>query len=403
MSLLRIRVSLSDPPQRCQWALVNDGRDAVVGEGPLAALPRRAERVQWVIPAAQVLITRARVPQAARHHAGSALAFALEDQTVGEPDSCQVSWLGAVGESDVLALVDKPGLARWDAALAAVGIQGHEVHGEALLLPLARDEWSMAWNGSEGFVRNGEFEGAATDCGDRETPPLALRLMLDDAQAQDARPVSIALYTTADDALPDIAAWTHMLGVAVRPAGSWDWRTAPVDAGIGLEQQRQRWRAFAGMAARLRPAAWITSAALVILAIALVIDWVSLANQQVALRQQMTARFRAVFPTAVAVVDPVLQMRRKLAEARHAAGQSDSSDFLPMIEQVAAATRTLPPGTIHAVSYDGGRMTIELVGLDEAGVRGVIDRLQQSGLSVDPLPASRHVTGAAVVLTVRPS
>jgi len=403
MSLLRIRVSLSDPPLRCQWALINDGRDAVVGEGPLAALPRRAERVQWVIPAAQVLITRARVPQAARHHAGSVLAFALEDQTVGEPDTCQVSWLGAVGESDVLALVDKPGLARWDAAIAAVGIHGHEVHGEALLLPLARDEWSLAWNGSEGFVRNGEFEATATDCGDRETPPLALRLMLDEAQAQDARPLSIALYTTADDALPDIAAWSRMLGVAVRPAGSWDWRSAPADAGIGLEQERQRWRAFAGMAARLRPAAWITGAALLILAIALVIDWVSLANQQVALRQQMTARFRAVFPTAVAVVDPVLQMRRKLAEARHAAGQSDSSDFLPMIEQVAAATRTLPAGTIHAVSYESGRMTIELAGLDEAGVRGVIERLRQSGLSVDPLPASRHAAGAAVVLTVRPS
>lgn len=403
MSLLRIYASPADSPTRCQWALVNHGREAVTGDGTLASLPRRAERVQWVIPAAQVLIARAHVPAAARRHAGAVLAFALEEQTAGEPDANQVSWLGRVGDSDVLAVVDKAGVARWREALAAVGIQGHEVHDEALLLPLSQDEWSLAWNGSEGFVRSGEFEGAATDCGDRLVPPLSLRLMLDDAPAQHARPAAIALYTIGPEALPDIAAWTRELGVVVRPAGSWDWRTAPADAGVSLAQQRQRWQAFAGVAARLRPAAWITGVALAILAVALVIDWVSLTNQQVALRQQMTARFRAVFPDAVAVVDPLLQMRRKLAEARHAAGQSDRSDFLPMIAQVATATRTLPAGTLHAVSYESGRMTLELSALDEAGVRSVVAHLRQAGLSVDPIPASKRLAGAAVVLTVRPS
>jgi general secretion pathway protein L len=403
MSLLRFYGSPTDPPDRCSWALVNDGREVVVGEGSLASLPRRAARVQWVIPAAQVLLARARIPHAARRHAGSVLAFALEEQTAGEPDANQVSWLGAAGESDILAVVDKAGLARWREALAAVGIQGHEVHSETLLLPLAMDTWSLAWNGSEGFVRTGEFEGAATDCGDCDTPPLSLRLMLDDAQLEGVRPASIALYTIGSDALPDIAAWTRELGVAVCPTGSWDWRTASAAAGVSLAQERQRWQAFTGVVARLRPAAWITGAALAILAIALVIDWVSLANDQVALRQQMTARFRGVFPDAIAVVDPMLQMRRKLAEARHAAGQSDSSDFLPMIEQVATATSALPTGTVHAVSYESGRMTLELSALDPAGVRAVVARLQQSGLSVDPLPVSMRAAGAAVVLTVRPS
>ena len=77
MSLLRIYASLRDAPQQCQWALVNSGSEPVVGEGRLAELPRRAERVQLVIPAAQVLITRARIPQSARRRPGSALAFAV--------------------------------------------------------------------------------------------------------------------------------------------------------------------------------------------------------------------------------------------------------------------------------------------------------------------------------------
>ena len=401
MSLLRIRGSLADAPVRCQWALVNDGREPVAGEGPLAQLPRRAGRVQLVIPAAQVLIARARVPHAARRRAGS-LAFAVEEQTAGEPDANQVSWLGAAGDNDALAVVDKPGLTRWRDALDAAGVRGYEVHCETLLLPWAAGEWSLAWNGREGFVRSGEFEGAATDCGDREAPPLSLRLMLEAAEALGAGPASIALYTTAPNAAPDIEAWTRELGTAVHLAGTWDWRTAPSSAGVSLAQERQRWRVFTGAAARLRPAAWILGAALAIQAAALIIDWSSLANEQRALRQQMESRFRAAFPDTVAVVDPALQMRRKLAEARHAAGQFDSSDFLPLIEQVAAAAKALPAGAVRIVSYEGGRMTLELSALDEASVRRIVARLTQSGLSVDTSPASR-AANAAVVLIVRAS
>ena len=393
MSLLRIYGSLLDPPQRCQWVLVNNGGEPVAGEGRLAELPRRAERIQLVIPAAQVLITRARVPHAARRRAGSVLAFAVEEKTAGEPDANQVSWLGAVGDSDVLAVVDKPGLKRWRDALDAVGVRGYEVHCETLLLPWAAGEWSLAWNGREGFVRSGEFEGAATDCGDREAPPLSLRLMLEEAAARSAAPASIALYTTMPEAAPAIEAWTRELGTAVRLAGTWDWRTAPPGAGVSLAQERQRWRAFAGAAARLRPAAWILGAALAIQAAALVIDWTSLANEQRALRQQMESRFRATFPDTVAVADPALQMRRKLAEARHAAGQPDGGDFLPMIEQVAAAAKELPAGTVRVVSYEGGRMTLELSAVDEASVRRIAARLVQTGLSVD-------VTGTKLI-TVR--
>jgi general secretion pathway protein L len=400
MSLLRIRASLADAPVHCQWALVNDGRPVLAGEGTLAELPRRAERIQLVLPAAQVLITRARVPRAARRRAGSVLAFAVEEKTAGEPDGNQASWLGAAGDDDVLAVTDKAALTRWREALAGAGLRGCEVHCETLLLPRAAGEWSIAWNGREGYVRTGELEGGATDCGDAQAPPLSLRLMLEEAKSGGTGPASLALYTTAPDTAPDIEAWTRELGVAVRLAGSSDWRSAPSSAGVSLSQERQRWGAFAGSAARLKPAAWIVGAALALQAVALVVDWTSLANEQRALRAQMDSRFRATFPDAVAVVDPTLQMRRKLAQARHAAGQSDRSDFLPMIEQVAGATKELPAGAVRAVSYEGGRLTIELSAADQASVRRIVARLNQSGLSVE---TAAGAAGAPIVLTVRAS
>jgi len=403
MSLLRIYASLRDAPQRCQWALVNSGREPVVGEGRLAELPRRAERVQLVIPATQVLINRARIPQGARRRPGSALAFAVEERTAGEPDANQVSWLGAVGDEDALAVADKAGLERWRQALGAVGIRGYEVHCETLLLPWQTGEWSLAWNGSDGFVRTGEFEGTATDCGDRQVPPLSLRLLLEEVQARSAGPSSIAIHPTSPEAAPDLVAWQSELGIALRMAGTYDWRTVPAAAGVSLAQERQRWRFFSGTAAQLRPAAWILGAALALHSVALVVDWMSLANEQRALRQQMESRFRASFPDAVAVVDPVLQMRRKLAEARHAAGQPDSGDFLPMIEMAMAGMKNLPEGSLRVLSYESGRMTLELAATAEASVSAILTRLTQAGMSVERSAASKRPGGGTVVITVRAS
>ena len=401
MSLLRIHCPLRESPQHCRWALLNGDGSPVVGEGRLADLPRQAQRVQLVIPAAEVLITRAELPPAARRRAGPVLAFAVEEETAGEPDAMHVSWLGSAGAADVLAVVDRHGLARWREALGPAGIHAYEVHCETLMLPWAPGQWSLAWDGREGFVRTGELEGAATDCGDRETPPLGLRLLLDAAEARHARPAALAIHPATRDAAPDAAAWERSLGVACRVAEPWDWRAAAPDAGVALARERQSWRALSGIAPRLRLAVWIAAGALVLHACALVVDWTRLAGEQRALRQQMETRFRAAVPDAVAVADPALQMRRKLAEARHAAGLADSGDFLPLLEQVAAGTKDLAAGSVRVASYESGRMTLELGAIDEAALRRVTARLREAGLSVDAGAAAARPAGGGAVITVR--
>jgi general secretion pathway protein L len=135
--------------------------------------------------------------------------------------------------------------------------------------------------------------------------------------------------------------------------------------------------------AKLRPAAWIAGAALAIHGAALITDWVQLAREQRAVRAQMEARFRSVFPDAVAVVDPALQMRRQLAGSRSRAGVPDGGDFAPMIEQVASGLKDLPAGGLRTVSYESGRMTLELGAIEDALLRRIVTRLTQTGLIVD--------------------
>jgi general secretion pathway protein L len=400
MSLLRIYCSLHAAPPQCHWAL--SGARRAQGEGPLAQAPRGAARVQLVIPAAEVLLARVTLPPGAKRQTGSVLAFAVEDETMGEPDANQASWLGTAGNADVLAIVDKKGLRSWLDALEAAGIERYEVQCETLLLPRAAGEWSLAWNGRDGFVRTGEFEGAATDYGDAQTPPLSLQLTAEAATVAGAPPVSIAVYETARGAAPDLAAWQRALGIPLRLAGIWDWRTAREDAGINLVQPRA-WRMSRDTVARLRPAAWVAGAALTVHALALCADWTLLRLEQQALGRQMTARFRAAVPDAVAVVDPALQMRRKLADARHGAGVRDGGDFLPMIENVAAALKELPAGSLRVAAYENGRLSLELSGINETAARRFAARLTQSGTNFDAVVAPARGPTGAYVITVRAS
>lgn len=398
--VLRIRICLSAAPLRCEWALVDTGRETLSGMGLLTELPRHAGRVEVVLPASDVLLTRRALPGTARGHGSALLAYAVEDVTAADPENNQVSWLGS-DEAGVnaLAVLDRSGLLRWRTALAAVGIHDFELSCETLLLPWTPGTWSLAWNGTEGFVRTGAAEGCATDCGDRNAPSLSLQLLLEAARTTHTVPASITIYTSNPAARPDMAAWTRALGVPLQSGGNWHWSMVAPGAGPGLGQQRQRWQLFNGLGLRLRPALWMLGLALAVHAAALAVDLTVLAAEQRNLRVQMEARFRALFPDAVAVVDPVLQLRRQLASARQNAGYTDSGDFLPLLELVAQATIDVPAGTLRTVSFERGRLTLEFAGADASAVQLLLVRLRESGLVADAEPSAADST--AVVLNVR--
>jgi general secretion pathway protein L len=369
-------------------------RCASLGDG-VGDVPRGVRHIELIVSAADTLITSTQLPAASRSRNAAALAYAAEEQTVADAESQRVTWLGKSNGADVLAVIDRVGLDAVLGRLRAAGVMKCDVYCETLLVPLERGEWSVVWDGAEGFVRSGEIEGGATDAGDDAMPPLALRLMLEGAEARGGAPGRIVVYPTHPDAAPDAHAWESELGVPVRIAGTWDWRNAPLARVARLARDEQRWAVLP--LAQLKPAAWIAGAALAIHMVALGVDWARLAQEERTLSQRMEARFRSVFPDAVAVADPALQMRRKLADIRHAANRTDAADFLPVIAHVAEAMKTLPAGTLREVSYESGRLRLRLNAMQDAALQPLIARLRQAGLRVE---AGAHAPGSAVVLTV---
>lgn len=401
MNLLRIFCPLSAVPAQCQWVLFDDDVGAHPGAGALAQLPQGAPRVELILAASQVLMVRTPLPPTGRRKSAALLAYAAEEKLASDPDANTVSRLGQMDGDAVLAVVNRQRLQSWRDALGAIGIHVDGVYCETLLLPLQTGEWSLAWDGREGHVRTGEFEGGATDCGDRLTPPLALQLLLDDARSRDAVPVTIALYAATAATQPDLDAWQQSLGVTMRLAAAPDWRMTPVPPGIRIDQERQPWRLSPGALTRWRHVGWILFAVLALHSSALLTDRVHLAHEQQQLRQQMEARFRALFPGAVAVADPVLQTRRQLAQARHLAKQPDPGDFPIMLSKVVAALAGVPTAQLHALSYEDGRMTLEFTAPNAALAQQIQERLSQAGFDPQVAPAARAAARGTLALTLR--
>src|SRR5690242_11369498 len=310
MNLLKIHC-LSLEPFRCRWVLNGGNSQSVMEEGTLeeglADLPRSVDRVQLILPATQVLFLRIPLPSGSRvRRDGSLLAFAVEEETLREPGAHRVTWMGQSENEDVVAVVDKAAMQRWLDVLGAAAIHVDEVYCETLLLPWRLGEWSLAWNGREGFARTGEFEGMVTDCGSRLSPPLSLHLLLEEAEKRGVRPALLSLYTIAPmsepagelitEPEPDVEVWQRDLGVPIRLCGAWDWAALSLDSTVSLPWGRRRRQELSKLLPRLRPAACLMAAVLAIHAAALAVDWAFLFSEQKTLRQQMESQFRAVFP-----------------------------------------------------------------------------------------------------------
>lgn len=396
-AVMRIRFSGGQQLQHCEWALLATGQEPRVGEG---ALPSHAGPVECVLPAADVLITRCLLPATGRRPGPELLAFAAEENLASDPAANTVCLLAVTASGDsVLAVVDKAVMAQWRSALAAIGIDEYRILCESLLLPYESAVWSMGWNGREGCVRTAIAEGCATDSGDRVTPPLSLILLLDAARKTGDCPAALVVHADSAAEQPDVVAWSRALDLDVSVGAPWFWYGTLAASGPVLFQQRRHWQHLGALLPRVRPALWLLVVALAVHVALVMQAWGSLSAEQASLREQMEARFLQVFPNAV-VVDPGLQMRRQLGAARQRTGLSDEGDFLPLIARTAAAA-ALPAGTLRTLSYEPGRLTLDVTGLPAAELALLVERLQQAGLGVEVQATVGDATGS--VLTVRPA
>ncbi len=360
MNLLRLYPDAAG--DNFDWALL-DNNGCLLQSGT-NDMPQ-ADTCEVILPAAQVLLTRARIPKTNKRRQAAMLPFAAEDQIISEPEANHVAQGGSFPDGTVaLAITDRPRLARLLANLKSHNLAPKRALPEMLVPALTPQSWTLVWDGNSGFVRSGEFSGMALD-GDGNNPPPGLKLAL-----QAAPPPQKIVLRLAGGNVPDIELWSAQLGVAIEPGDHWDWRHATpacplnlLQGEFGAKQMDLSWLPD------LRPAAIMLALMAGLQFFGTVADWALLAHEKNRLDAQMTQLFRTSFPDANVVVDAPLQMDRKLADLKHAAGLPAPGDFLPLLSLVARPLAALPPGALKNIDYEPGKLGfgVALSAADDAG------------------------------------
>lgn len=417
--VLRLFIPADWPARRtaCEWSLVGD-HGARLQQG--CSEPRhwpQADRCEIVLSADQCLPLQASLPKGAKARTPDVLAYALEDQLIGEAEGEHLvvgDTVANASTADNVAItpvwvVARARLRALIAALQPLGRQPDRLISELQLAP-RQTGWSVclttdkddAHNAQRGFVRLAAEDGFAFDLDDAEVPPLELKLALQAAQKNGTAPQAIEICATqglAFDATT-ASAWQTALGMPVRFAGEYSWRNETGrDARNLLSGEFLPPRRTPGGWRVLRPAALVGIAGLLLYAGFSFAEWIWLDHQKNRLQQQITGSFRATFPQVQTVVDPVLQMQRLHDQMRRERGQLGSGDFLPLL--AAASEATTGQGHLRSIRFEDGRLELVIAMKSAAAAEVLRETLSRRGLTAVLREARPAADGVEAVFTVR--
>ena len=414
MSLLLRLFVTADWPGRdaaCEWTLVNEhGSQLQRGRSEPRHWPA-AEHCELILSADQCLLLKAQLPKGARSRPPEVIAYALEDQLIGEADAEHFvvgdsnSDSGGAGQATPIWVIARSRLRTLLATLRSLERLPQRAVSEIQLAPLPAGGWSVCLHAdnTSGFMRLGTEEGYAFDLNDARQPPLELQLALQAARNNDSAPEPntgasapeptmggrrpglpeevagasapepttgasapqfVAVYSarskTAEFDAAAAAAWQAALELPVRIAGDYAWRDLPTDGARNLlsgefappRLPNSGWNGF-------KPALAIGLLTLTIYALFSLGEWFWLDRQAEQLRQRMTDIFRTAYPQAQAIVDPPLQMQRLNDQLRRERGQLGGTDFLPLL--AVAGDALGGQGKLRSIVYADGRLELGLL------------------------------------------
>jgi general secretion pathway protein L len=385
-----------DAASPCAWALLDDlGNVRDSGNGNLAAMPQ-SDDATVIVAADRVLATSAVLPKIKRSKLETALPFALEDSLIDDVNDAHVTTGAKLADGrTALYTVNKGWLTRFLAAASAAKQRVRRIVPEFCLLPTRGSEWSLAWDGAQGFLATNEKLGSALDCGADDRAPAALQLRL----AQQA-PAALRLFALGSGVqAPDWGIKTPV----IFEQQSFDWRRAAIPA----DAPNLLWGKFAPPPRIsefwpwLRPA---LMAALLLFGVEVTItnvEWALLAYEKRQLVNGMTETFRETFGADATIVDAPLQMRRNVARLRHGAGVSDDADFSPLLEKFSAASTGVPGYTLRTLRYEEGRLDIEMTLPGAAALDTLRQRIAETGLAL--LVTDTQDAGSTLTVQLRVS
>lgn len=387
MMVERYVVRLGPKPDIAQW-IAPDGVGQVgqVAEGPLteAAAGAQGCRVLAMVPAAEVLLTRVQVPGRNRQRIRKAVPYALEEQLADDVEALHFA-LGpqrSQGGVDV-AVVKAQRMREWLEPLRRAGLNPQWLVPESLVLPFTEGEWIVWVDAEQCIGRTGLAAGFGID---RDNLEEYLNILMAQSESPPAR---IRVYVTEDFANFSLSGDLFEVETAA-PVQLLDWaKQLDLVQSIDLLQNEFSRSEQIGKALRpWRPAAALLMGWLLVKGLVLYGETLRFEQQAQSLSAEIEALFRNSFPEVRRVVDPRVQMERRLAALRRAP-ESGTGGIVGMLRTIGTQVQAHGAVELQSLHYRDGRLDLELT----LGNLQGLDQLKRSlsarpGLSVEILSAT---------------
>jgi general secretion pathway protein L len=359
-------------PLYCQYAFTT-GNGAVEREG-VSALPElgelvtRAQRVVLLLSASDVTLLRVKVPPLSPARLRAALPSLVEDSLMADPADCVIVPGGVQDDLRTVAVADRSWIDLLYKSLTALGARKIAALPSQFCLP----------------VPDGTVVAAVMEQGDDFE--VAVRLSAQDGVGLSIMPdqpetaafeVIQSICTMVPHApvtlyVPQARLRDYQDSINIAPAlderiklHADNWPRWIAGAGAVQVDLMSGFTGGSGAGFDWRPWRWPVVLAVLLLAvnaIALNIDWLRMRREADGLRNNMMQTYRNAFPKENVIVDPVAQLRQKIATGQRDAGQMAPDDFLSITAAVGEAINGIAPGKrpIASVEYRERALTVKM-------------------------------------------
>ena len=367
-------------------------RTATASLSELAPQVTQVSQVVLLLAASDVTLLRIVVPPLSATRLRAALPSLIEEFVIGDTAECAIAAGAEADGQRLIAVCDRAWLINWIDALRQSGARRIHVLPISLCLPSPNSHLSAALfqyaHRYELALRLSDHEGIglAVDVDDEIQLPNAVARLI--VTLAGNHPVNLSV-PAAQVALFEKWIDEEQLSQITLTEQQWsDWIAASAKVSVDLIsafEGNQRaafpWREWRW------PIALAAAASLVNIA-AINADWWRLRSEGQQLRDEITDIYRRSFPNETVVLDPLAQIKQKIAASRQASGQLNTSDFVVLAAALGEVWREAGNDlrAIDALDYRDGTLTIKLKKTAQVSLAAMRSLLATRELQLTPSP-----------------
>lgn len=333
-----------------------------------------------IVPAPEVVLTRATLPKLSRQRLLQALPFALEEELIDDVSELHFATADYQADGTVpVAIVAKEKIMNWLVELHALNIHPHEMISSIFALPYHEKTWEAGIQADCAALRTGAYSGFSCD---RDNLPALLELSLAETNPQ---PETIQLYNFSETALLPLSinSDTTVLNLVklneatfLESVAGWTLSYPKINLLQGAFQAKQKSSSTKKiwLYACLAFFGWLT--------LGLCKNMVAffiLHHQNSQLDTAINTIYKKNFPQATAVVAPRERMESKLKELTNSAG---NNLYLLLLAKTGSALKDSTDVKLKNLDFRNNQLTLALNAATFDDIDKFMKKLTQHGLTV---------------------